>query len=227
MITGYNTDVRHRGLVFHVQTEDKGLTNPCVESLVYVGGQILKRTRSDYSRLVKTGEGKDAIAALIERQHRQVITEIRTGKLDEQVERQLGSLQAAPAEEAEAESLESGPRSATPSLDQVILEYLTSEAEREHLVLVMDSASELDLGSEVVLAFEATSSVGGRAMPHAAIEVKLISTASEPTLLASGTADETGRLALRVRIPDLQRGSSALIVSATSSVGSAEIRHLL
>ena len=27
MITGYNTDIRHRGTVFHIQTEDKGVNN--------------------------------------------------------------------------------------------------------------------------------------------------------------------------------------------------------
>src|SRR5262245_21768907 len=38
VITGYNTDVKHGGKVFHVQTEDKGAKNPIIETLVYVGG---------------------------------------------------------------------------------------------------------------------------------------------------------------------------------------------
>ena len=38
MITGYNTDVRHGNRIFHVQTEDKGLGNPKIETLIYVGG---------------------------------------------------------------------------------------------------------------------------------------------------------------------------------------------
>ena len=96
MITGYNTDVRHRGLVFHVQTEDKGLANPCVESLVYVGGQILTRKKADYAQLVKEGEGKEAIAKLMERQHRQTINEIRSGQLDAQVGEQLGPVAGNP-----------------------------------------------------------------------------------------------------------------------------------
>ena len=41
MITGFNTDVKHKNRVFHIQTEDKGEDNPYVESLVYVGGEIL------------------------------------------------------------------------------------------------------------------------------------------------------------------------------------------
>ena len=38
MITGFNTDVKYKGTVFHVQTEDKGVANPIIESLIYKGG---------------------------------------------------------------------------------------------------------------------------------------------------------------------------------------------
>ena len=48
MITGYNTDVSHHDLVMHVQTEDKGLDAATIESLVYVGGQIIGKRRSGY-----------------------------------------------------------------------------------------------------------------------------------------------------------------------------------
>ena len=227
MITGYNTDVRHRGLVFHVQTEDKGLSNPFVESLVYVGGQIVTRKRSDYTQLVKEGEGKDAIAALMERQHRQTIAEIRAGGLDGQVSGQLGgSAGSEPDPSAGAVEADVGDESSR-SLDQVILDYLSTEAEQEHLVLVMDSPDELQLGQEAMLAFHAKSSVGGGAIEGAVIEVKLISTESEPSLLASGETNASGKLHLRVQIPDLRRGTAALIVSASSAVGTAEIKHLI
>jgi len=46
VITGFNTDIKHGERVFHVQTEDRGLTNPVIESLVYVGGEILLRTQT-------------------------------------------------------------------------------------------------------------------------------------------------------------------------------------
>jgi len=228
MITGYNTDVRHRGLVFHVQTEDKGLSNPCVESLVYVGGQILTRKKSDYAKLVKEGEGKDAIAALMERQHRQTISDIRSGQLDVQVAEQLGPIASgpppapSPAGDAPAVAAEENR-----SLDQVILDYLSTEAEQEHLVLVMDSPDELHLGQEALLAFYAKSSLGGDGIEGAEIAIKLISTESEPTLVTSGSTNAEGKLHLKIRLPDLRRGTAALIVTATSSVGTAEIKHLI
>ena len=55
MITGYNTDVKHKSRVFHVQTEDKGAGNPCVESLVYVGGEILATRRMSYAEMAQKG----------------------------------------------------------------------------------------------------------------------------------------------------------------------------
>ena len=228
MITGYNTDVRHRGLVFHVQTEDKGLANPCVESLVYVGGQILTRTKSEYAQLLKDGEGKEAIAAMMERQHRQTISEIRSGQLDAQVTEQLGPIASGPppAPTPVSEAPAARPEESR-SLDQVILEYLSTEAEQEHLVLVMDSPDELNLGEEALLAFYAKSSLGGDGIEGAEITVKLISTESEPTLLTSGSTNAEGKLYLKIRLPDLRRGTAALIVSATSAVGTAEIKHLI
>ena len=41
MIVGFNTDIKHRGRVYHAQTEDKGKDNPLIETLVYTKGQIL------------------------------------------------------------------------------------------------------------------------------------------------------------------------------------------
>mgnify|MGYP001768423458 CR=1 FL=1 len=36
MIVGFNTDIKYRNEVFHIQTEDKGANNPLIETLVYV-----------------------------------------------------------------------------------------------------------------------------------------------------------------------------------------------
>ena len=55
MITGFNTDVEHDGVVYHVQTEDKGLDSPLILSLVYSGGAILASKRSPYEDLIAAG----------------------------------------------------------------------------------------------------------------------------------------------------------------------------
>ncbi|HEY2737657.1 MAG TPA: hypothetical protein VGK45_04580, partial [Thermoanaerobaculia bacterium] len=81
MITGYNTDVRHNEVVFHVQTEDKGTANPYIESLIYVGGQVLASKRASYAELLAEGKEKD-ILGLMDHQHRTMIAAIRHGKFD-------------------------------------------------------------------------------------------------------------------------------------------------
>lgn len=83
MITGFNTDIRHGDRVFHVQTEDRGLGNPIVESLVYVGGQILLSKRSPYADLVVDGKPDEkAVKQLMDLQHRRIIEAIRRGRFD-------------------------------------------------------------------------------------------------------------------------------------------------
>ena len=55
MITGFNTDIKHNEKVYHVQTEDKGVGNPYIESLVYVGGEILASKKTSYAEQLKAG----------------------------------------------------------------------------------------------------------------------------------------------------------------------------
>ncbi|MDX1385469.1 MAG: hypothetical protein R3190_17590, partial [Thermoanaerobaculia bacterium] len=126
MITGFNTDVRRGEVVFHVQTEDKGLHNPCIESLVYVGGQILARRRAGYRSLLKEGRGKEDIARLMEHQHRLLIDEIRGGKLDQRLEEARGVRPATPPPETEdAEKVPGG--DGAPAADETGAEELAVE----------------------------------------------------------------------------------------------------
>ncbi|HEX2253344.1 MAG TPA: hypothetical protein VHQ65_08760, partial [Thermoanaerobaculia bacterium] len=85
MITGYNTDVRHEDTVFHVQTEDKGTANPCIESLVYVGGQVIASRRASYAELLASDDRDKEVSALMEKQHRVMIAAIRHGKFDDRL----------------------------------------------------------------------------------------------------------------------------------------------
>ena len=107
MITGFNTDVTCRGLVYHVQTEDKGRDNPLIETLIYKGGEILASRRLPYSEIIQGGDTEKAISRLMEEQHKAMILEVKRGKF-------------APPEEAKApEDL---------SLDEIVLAYLAARA---------------------------------------------------------------------------------------------------
>jgi hypothetical protein len=75
MVTGFNTDVDHAGRIYHVQTEDKGVDNPIIETLIYLGGEILASRRSSYADLLDRGVGEKEIAERIESQHNRMILE--------------------------------------------------------------------------------------------------------------------------------------------------------
>ena len=83
MITGYNTDVEHDGVVYHVQTEDKGLDSPLILSLVYSGGAILASKRSHYDDLIASGFSDEALAERLKRQHRLICAAIHAGRIEE------------------------------------------------------------------------------------------------------------------------------------------------
>lgn len=234
MITGYNTDVRHHEVVFHVQTEDKGAENPLIESLVYVGGQVLAAKRAGYAELLSEGRGGRSVVELMERQHRTVIAAIKNGRFDGKLEALLEARKAAgvppvpPGEPGAGPDLEEGDGlEAERTLDQVILEYLTSEADQDQLLLTVDGEQRLSLGAKVELALRATSSKSGHPVAGTRVQVRMISTVTDPRVLATGETGDDGSLALSFEIPKLGRGTAALIITAASNLGHAEIKHLL
>lgn len=83
MITGFNTDIEHDGVVYHVQTEDKGLESPLILSLVYSGGAILAAKRSPYEDLIATGFNEEVLAQRVKRQHRLICAAITAGRLED------------------------------------------------------------------------------------------------------------------------------------------------
>ncbi len=83
LITGFNTDIEHGGVTYHVQTEDKGLENPIILSLVYVGGAILASKRTPYNDLISEGFDEKALIERLNRQHKLIIAAIRAGRIED------------------------------------------------------------------------------------------------------------------------------------------------
>jgi hypothetical protein len=83
VITGFNTDIEHEGVVYHVQTEDKGLDTPIILSLVYTGGTILASKRSPYEDLIAEGFSDEALAERLKRQHKLICAAIHSGRIDD------------------------------------------------------------------------------------------------------------------------------------------------
>lgn len=81
MITGFNTDIQHEGVTYHVQTEDKGLETPLILSLVYVGGAIIASKRTPYEDLLTGGFDEKVLTERLSRQHKLICAAIRAGRV--------------------------------------------------------------------------------------------------------------------------------------------------
>lgn len=220
MITGYNTDVKHNGRVFHVQTEDKGTSNPFIETLIYVGGQVLAAKRTGYGELLGHGGDRKRVGQLMDRQHQSMIGSIKRNEYDQKLAELF-------PDEVEKDDDEAGDDGADRTLDEVILEYLTTEAQQDHLMLLLDEDVELTFGQQTAVTVRASSSKSGMPVAGAHVTVKMISTADQPRILTAGSTDEEGCLALDLEIPEVVQGTSALIITADSNIGKAELKYLL
>jgi hypothetical protein len=83
VITGFNTDIEHDGVVYHVQTEDKGLETPLILSLVYVGGAILASKRAPYEDLIAQGFSDEVLSERLKRQHKLICAAIASGRIED------------------------------------------------------------------------------------------------------------------------------------------------
>lgn len=108
MITGFNTDVEYDGVVYHVQTEDKGLESPLILSLVYAGGAILASKRSRYEDLIASGFSEEVLAERLKRQHRLICAAIHAGRLDD-----LKRMGLSPAEVVQSQPVEAATETET------------------------------------------------------------------------------------------------------------------
>ena len=82
MLTGYNTDFKFQGKIYHVQTEDGGVNSPYITSLLYFQGAILASRKTSYSDILKADCLDEVVRELMMEQHKQMIRDLMQGKLD-------------------------------------------------------------------------------------------------------------------------------------------------
>jgi hypothetical protein len=82
MLTGYNTDFKFQGKVYHCQTEDGGVNSPYITSLLYLRGAILASRKTSYADILKADCLDEVVRALMMEQHKQMIRDLMHGKLD-------------------------------------------------------------------------------------------------------------------------------------------------
>jgi hypothetical protein len=82
MLSGYNNNIRHRGNVYHVQTEDNGEANPWIVTHAYLGGAILATERSSYQDLLGDAAWRDVLRERMKSQHLEMIRRVIAGSTD-------------------------------------------------------------------------------------------------------------------------------------------------
>ncbi|MCL6482160.1 MAG: hypothetical protein K6U02_10580 [Firmicutes bacterium] len=81
MILGLNTNLRVGQSLFHVQTEDRGLPNAVIETVVFAVGRVVYRCCSDYQGLVGQEGWQQQLQRKLETQHNAVLQGLRDGTL--------------------------------------------------------------------------------------------------------------------------------------------------
>lgn len=136
MVVGFNHNVMYKGEVFHIQTEDSGISNPHIITLLYRGGTIISSKKTSYADIIKIENLESVVEDLMKEQHKDMLRRLKAGQFDE---RAFASQPAPPLQSAAEKPAAAEPPPAPPSpprqspraaarpgqsLDEVILDYL-------------------------------------------------------------------------------------------------------
>ncbi len=79
MLTGFNNNIVYKNDVYHVQTEDGGLKNPVITTLIYRKGAIVASKKISYADIMYKEDAEETIRQLMENQHRNMIKALLGG----------------------------------------------------------------------------------------------------------------------------------------------------
>lgn len=82
MLVGYNHNIRYKGEVFHVQTEDSGINTPHIITLLYLGGNIIASKKTSYADIVKMGNLNQVVEELMKEQHKDMLRRLKSAEFD-------------------------------------------------------------------------------------------------------------------------------------------------
>lgn len=83
MVPGFNHNIKHKGSIYHIQTEDSGVKSPHIITLLYMGGTILAREKTSYADIIKIDNLKTVVRELMEEQHKAMLRKLISGAFDE------------------------------------------------------------------------------------------------------------------------------------------------
>jgi hypothetical protein len=83
-LLGYNTNVRHKGRLYHIQTEDSGVGHPHIITHLFAdGGRIVGSKKTSYAEQLSAENLQDTVKKLMQAQHKAMFIALRDGHFDE------------------------------------------------------------------------------------------------------------------------------------------------
>jgi hypothetical protein len=205
---GHNSNVRAGGILYHIQTEDRGAHHPFIDTTVYCQGRVLHRRSTNYDDILGMGEGLESfLQRLVEEQHRSVVEEIRAGTL---------------ALSAEQEAWRAGPGGHD---RREVGAPEASAAPPEGLRLRLQNAGTWLSGGNATLKVQVLAKNSEAPIEGAEVEAR-IEGAATPTL-HKGFTDSAGQTEISFPMPRFGPEGGALAIRASGTEGQDEIRYLL
>ena len=134
MLLGYNHNIIHKGITFHVQTEDSGRDNPFIITHLFIGGNIIATKKTSYMDIIKINDLEKIVADIMKEQHKKMVMELRDGSYDSnQLVIEIQKEKSAKPQEAKQPVKQDEKTlnidEETKNLDEVILDYLVETTE--------------------------------------------------------------------------------------------------
>lgn len=234
MITGFNTDVEYDGTVYHVQTEDKGVSTPIILSLVYREGAILASKRTPYNDLVASGFDKAILARRLQRQHKLICAAVHAGRIEEL--KRMNEPSAKPKKEKRKS--EERDEAEEPKATSFPAEAVADEPPRfsiaaapeddEQLKVALLEEPQLVSGASVTLRVLVTRAANDDRKPvaKARVTLKILGTSFRPESTIT-TSDNDGVALIFAHLPRFTTGRAAILVQAEADGEMAELRRII
>lgn len=83
-LVGYNTNVRHKGKLYHIQTEDSGIQHPHIITHLFAdGGRIIASRKTSYAQHIGQADLQQIVKRLMQEQHKGMFIALRDCEFDE------------------------------------------------------------------------------------------------------------------------------------------------
>jgi hypothetical protein len=79
---GFNSEIEHKSVRIHIQTQDKGKKAHYIESIVYASGKVLASRKTYYTSLLHHPDLEEKIQEIVKTQHSQIVEEVSAGHFD-------------------------------------------------------------------------------------------------------------------------------------------------